>query len=190
MTFDTFLFAIGALLLAPGPTNTLIGLAGARSGLSGVVRLLPVELAGYLTTILPLVWLGQGLIQQWPLAAVLLKLAAAAWVMVLAFRLWAASGNPTDNAVVSAWRIYVTTALNPKALVFGLVLLPGASDPAFAARIAAFSGMVVGVAILWGMAGKLVQAGGGSGRFRLIQRVASVWLAVVAVTLVAGVVSA
>ncbi|MCA0272924.1 MAG: hypothetical protein LCH69_12810 [Proteobacteria bacterium] len=190
MTFDTFLFAIGALLLAPGPTNTLMGLAGARGGLKGVVRLLPAELAGYLTTVLPLVWLGQGALQHWPLAAVLLKLVGAAWVMVLALRLWGASRDTGDSAVASARRIYVTTALNPKALVFGLVLLPAPSDPAFAARLATFSGMVVGVAILWGMAGKLVQAGGGSDRYRLIQRVASVWLAVVAVTLVAGVVSA
>ncbi|MGL4280898.1 MAG: hypothetical protein ACRCS0_11065 [Albidovulum sp.] len=190
MTLDTFIFAIGALLLAPGPTNTLMGLAGARGGLKGLVRLLPAELLGYLTTILPLVWLGQGALMHWPVAAMLLKLAAAAWVMILALRLWGASGDATDGAVVTAGRIYVTTALNPKALVFGLVLLPAASDPAFTARLATFCGMVVAVAVLWGMAGTLLQAGGGNDRFRLIQRVASVWLAVVAVTLVAGVVSA
>lgn len=190
MTFDTFLFAIGALLLAPGPTNTLIGLAGARGGLKGVVRLLPAELLGYLTTIIPLVWLGQGALQHWPLAAVILKLAAAVWVMVLAFRLWGAGNGDGESGAVTARRIYVTTALNPKALVFGLVLLPAVSDPAFAARLGTFCGMVVAVAILWGMAGKLVQAGGGSDRLHLIQRAASVWLAVVAVTLVAGVVSA
>lgn len=190
MTFDTFLFGIGALLLAPGPTNTLIGLAGARGGLRGVARLLPAELAGYLTTILPLVWLGQGTLAQWPVAAILLKLAAAAWVMVLAFRLWGAGGADGESGAVTARRVYVTTALNPKALVFGLVFLPGIADPAFTSRLATFCGMVVAVAILWGMAGKVLQAGGGSDRLRLIQRVASVWLAVVAVTLVAGVVSA
>lgn len=189
MTFDTFLFGIGALLLAPGPTNTLMGLAGARSGQRGVVRLLPAELAGYLTMVLPLVWLGQGALAHWPVAAILLKLAAAAWVMVLAFRLWGADVGGESGAV-TARRVYVTTALNPKALVFGLVLLPGVSDPAFAARLAVFCALVVAVAILWGMAGKLLQAGGGSERLRLIQRVASVWLAVVAVTLVVGVVSA
>jgi threonine/homoserine/homoserine lactone efflux protein len=190
MTINTFLFGIAALLLAPGPTNTLMGLAGARSGMRGVVRLLPAELAGYLTTILPLVWLGQGALAEWPVAASLLKLAAAAWVLVLAARLWGAAGDPGASDLVTARRVYVTTAMNPKALVFGLVFLPGIPDPAFAARLATFSAMVVAVAILWGTAGKLVQAGGSAGRFRLIQRVASVWLAVVAVTLVAGVVSA
>lgn len=189
MTFETFLFAIGSLLLAPGPTNTLVGLAGARDGFRGVVRLLPAELAGYLTTILPLVWLGQGLLQHWPLAEVILKLAAAAWVMVLAVRLWGADVGGESGAV-TARRVYVTTAMNPKALVFGLVLLPGVSDPVFTARLATFAVMVVAAAILWGMAGKLVQAGGGSDRLRLIQRAASVWLVVVAVTLVAGAVSA
>lgn len=190
MTFEAFIFGVGALLLAPGPTNTLMGLAGARSGPRGFVPLLPAELAGYLTTILPLVWLGQGTLSQWPLAAVLLKLAAAAWVMVLALRLWGAGGAAGGSEAVTARQVYVTTALNPKALVFGLVFLPGIPDPAFAARLATFSVMVVAVAILWGTAGKLVQAGGSADRLRLIQRVASVWLAVVSVTLVAGVVSA
>lgn len=189
MTVDTFLFGMAALLLAPGPTNTLMGLAGARGGLPRVVRLLPAELAGYLTTILPLVWLGQGFLQHWPMAAVLLKLAAAAWVMVLALRLWGA-GDGGTKAAVTAGRVYVTTALNPKALVFGLVFLPGIADPAFATRLALFSIMVAAAAVLWGLAGRVLQARGGADRLRLIERVASVWLALVAVTLAAGAVSA
>lgn len=190
MTFEAFIFGIGALLLAPGPTNTLMGLAGARGGLRGLFPLLPVELAGYLTAILPLVWLGQDTLAHWPVAALLLKLAAAAWVMVLAVRLWGATGDGGSSGAITARRVYVTTVLNPKALVFGLVFLPGASDPAFAARLTIFCTMVVAVAIVWGMAGKLVQAGGGADRLRLIQRGASVWLVAVALTLVAGAVSA
>lgn len=56
-----FLSAVLALLATPGPTNTLMALAGAEGGVGRVARLLPAELAGHLTTILPLVWLGGAL---------------------------------------------------------------------------------------------------------------------------------
>ncbi len=47
------------------------------------------------------------------------------------------------------------------------------------------------VALAWGAAGKLTQTGGGdSRRLLIIQRVASVWLAIVSVTLITGVIRA
>jgi threonine/homoserine/homoserine lactone efflux protein len=94
MTLTAFLSAVLALLLAPGPTNTLMGLAGAQRGLRGVMRLLPAELFGYLTTILPLIYLGAEVLGQWPVAAVVLKIAAALWVMFLAINLWARPALP------------------------------------------------------------------------------------------------
>ena len=78
----------------------------------------------------------------------------------------------------SAW-LLLPAAASLALFAWLLTLHPAASGRVYAA----YGGVYVGVAILWGMAGKLLQAGGGSGRFRLIQRVASVWLAVVAVTL-------
>jgi threonine/homoserine/homoserine lactone efflux protein len=189
MNFETFLFGIGALLLAPGPTNTLMGLQGARRGLGGVLGLLPAEVAGYLTAILPLIWLGQGALSAWPLAAILLKLAAAVWVFLLALRLWDFGGTG-GAAEITARRIYVTTVLNPKALIFGLVFLPAPADPAFGLRLAVFIGLVTVAAVIWGASGSALRTGLGTGRMLVVQRVASVWLAVVAVMLVAGAVSA
>lgn len=124
MTYFAYLSAVLALLLAPGPTNTLMGIAGARGGLGASVRLLPAELAGYLTTILPLTWLGAELLARFPSASVTLKVVAA-------------------------------------------------------------------VAMLWGGFGRLTQAGDSSGRrLLLVQRAASVWLAIVSVTLMTGVLRA
>ncbi len=81
--------------------------------------------------------------------------------------------------------------LNPKALIFGLVLLPVPDDPQFAPRLGLFCLMVMAVALVWGTAGKLTQQGGGDGRRLLIlQRIASVWLAIVSVTLITGVIRA
>ncbi|MVA33791.1 hypothetical protein GOZ89_09190 [Agrobacterium vitis] len=190
MLIATFLPAVLALLLAPGPTNTLMGVAGAQAGLWRVLRLLPAELAGYLTTILPLVYLGDELMARWPAAAVLLKIAAAIWVLVIAFKLWQAPGQGKVLNQITASRIYLTTALNPKALVFGLVLLPAPDNPNFLPCLGLFCLLVSAVALLWGSAGRLTQVGhGGQGRLHVLQRVAAVWLTFVSVSLIVGVVT-
>ncbi|KAA3509032.1 hypothetical protein G6L63_09665 [Agrobacterium vitis] len=190
MLIATFLPAVLALLLAPGPTNTLMGVAGAQAGLRRVLRLLPAELAGYLTTVLPLVYLGDQLMARWPAAAVLLKIAAAIWVLVIAFKLWQAPGQGKVLNQITAGRIYLTTALNPKALVFGLVLLPAPDDLNFLPYLGLFCLLVSAVALLWGSAGRLTQAGnGGQGRLHVLQRVAAVWLTCVSLSLILGVVT-
>jgi threonine/homoserine/homoserine lactone efflux protein len=189
VTLAAYLSAVLALLLAPGPTNTLMGVAGAQGGIGRVLRLLPAELAGYLTSILPLVWIGAQVLERFPATAVALKLAAAVWVMVLAVRLWGLRGAQ-DSGEVAAGRIFLTTMLNPKALVFGLVLLPSPAEPEFLLRLSLFCFCVAGVALVWGAAGALSQAGANGG-FRLlaVQRIASVWLGLVSVTLLIGLVS-
>lgn len=191
MTLAAFISAVLALLLAPGPTNTLMGLAGAQGGVRRVLRLIPAELLGYLTTILPLVFLGAELLARWPVAAVALKLAAAAWVMVLAVKLWSRSDDGDNPAEVTTRRIALTTMLNPKALIFGLVLLPAPDEAMFLPRLGMFILLVIAVALVWGTAGTLTRMGdGGARRLQLVQRAASLWLGFVAVTLVAGVIGA
>lgn len=148
MTLAAFISAVLALLLAPGPTNTLTGLAGAQGGLARVLRLIPAELGGYLTTILPLALAGAELFGHWPAAAAALKLAAAVWVLFLAVRLWGVRSGEGQMALVDARRIYVTTMLNPKALIFGLVLLPAPQAAEFPARLAIFILLVAGAATL------------------------------------------
>lgn len=191
MSSLAYVTAVLALLLSPGPTNTLMGLAGAARGLRGVFRLLPAELAGYLTTILPLVWIGAAVLERYPAASAGLKVAAAVWVMFLAVKLWGRSDEGEGGGAVTMGRIYVTTALNPKALIFALVLLPAPQDPLFAQRLALFCAMVTGVALLWGMAGALTQTGAeGTRRLVAVKRIAAVWLAVVSASLLVNVVTA
>lgn len=187
MSLAAFASAVLALLLAPGPTNTLIALAGAAGGLKGSARMLPAELAGYLTTILPLAFIGAPLFAAFPDAAVALKLAAALWILVLALRLWRAGALEGAGTPVSARRVYVTTVLNPKAIVFALVLLPQAGSPDFLPRLGLFCALVVGVALIWGGSGALTRLGGaGERRLFLLQRLAASWLVLVAVTLLGG----
>jgi threonine/homoserine/homoserine lactone efflux protein len=191
MTFAAFFFAVLTLLLSPGPTNTLMGLAGAQNGLRSIAPLIPAELLGYLTTIVPLAWLGSEALERWPVFAIAMKLAAAGWVLFLAVSLWQKQADDGTSCEVTAKRVYLTTMLNPKALVFGLVLLPSPVDSDFATKLAIFSVTVMAVALIWGGAGSLTQAGSsGSRRLHLVQRIASGWLALVSITLIAGMIRA
>jgi len=189
MSTLTFLFAVLALLLAPGPTNTLIGLAGAQQGLTRVVRLIPAELAGYLTAILPIAFLGTQVLVAYPGVAVALKLGAAFWVMILAIKLWRASAaDAAATGTITAARIYLITALNPKALIIGLVLLPSVHEAAFLPRLGLFCVLVAGVALLWGSAGALTRRGAAKTIWlQRLHRVASGWLGLISISLVLGV---
>lgn len=183
MTDLAFISAVLALLLAPGPTNTLMGVVGSRGGILRAVRLIPAELAGYLTTILPLSFLGSAFFTRFPLAALTLKCVAAVWVMFLALKLWGKAPESANAGHVAASRVYATTALNPKALVVSFILLPPMRDPGYFPHLAAFSFIVVVVALAWAGAGNLLNGGRHGNRSRIIERVASVWLATVSVLL-------
>lgn len=170
--------AVLVLLLTPGPTNTLLALAGAERGWARAVRLIPAELAGYLATVVPLTLAGAGLLDRLPEARAAITLGAAAWVLWLAIAMWrlphpAAPGRVT----VTARRVAVTTLLNPKALAFGLVLLPAPSAGQLATHLAGFSAQVVVVAMAWAALGGLLARRGDPGLPPAWRRAVAVWLA-------------
>lgn len=127
MSLSAFALAILFLLLTPGPTNTLLAVSGAASGLRPSLPLIGAELGGYLTTILPLVFLAAPLLADQPLAALFIKLASTLWVLLLAARLWTRPPSTSKPGAVTAASVYGTTVLNPKALIIGLALIPAAS---------------------------------------------------------------
>lgn len=137
--------------------------------------------------IVPLTWLGGALISRWPETALILKAAAAIWVMYLATKLWVAENKDITDRSVTAGRIYVTTTLNPKALVFGLVLLPSPTAPDFLPKLGIFVALASIVAAIWGLIGSLTQVGARTQRrLMILQRAASIWLVIVSCTVAAG----
>ena len=183
MTMTTFelSLAILALLVTPGPTNTLMFLAGAERGLTRALRLIPAELAGYLLTVVPLVLAGAPLLQAHPGARAALALAAGLWVAVLALRLWRLPRTEGGRGTIGAAGVFTTTLLNPKALIFGLVLLPHPDHAA--ANIANFALQVVAVALLWQAGGAFLGRSTGP-RMPVLRRAASLWLGGLSVMLV------
>ncbi|MCX7288219.1 MAG: hypothetical protein NTW20_11875 [Rhodobacterales bacterium] len=183
MTTTELALAILALLLTPGPTNSLMLLAGAERGLAGAARLVPVELAGYLLAVVPLTLVGQSVLAAHPDLALVVALLAAGWVAALAVRLWRLPTAATPRSV-GARSLFVTTALNPKALIFGLVLLPSADR--LGVSLAIFVVLVVGVAFVWAGFGAALRGSGAPaprGLF-VLRRVASVFLVAMSVLLI------
>lgn len=185
MTLTEMTLAAILLLATPGPTNTLVALVGAERGLRGALRLIPAELAAYLAVTLPLAVAGAALMAAVPGLRAGVTLAAAAWVAWLAVAMWRLPQAGRTGAV-GARQVAVTTLLNPKALVVGLVLLPGAD---LALRAAAFGAAVVLVAVAWAALGAGLP-GRRSGPQRLLRRVAASWLGLLALGLATGGLSA
>ncbi len=145
-----FLIALALLLVVPGPTNTVLAMAGAERGFARALPLAAVVLAGYLTTVVPVVTLAAPFLEAKPVFADGTKLAAAAWVLVLALRLWSRQPRDHDAAAISAMSIYTTTVLNPKGLVIGLALLPPVQAMAGSALpVFALAGAVLAISGLW-----------------------------------------
>ncbi len=133
---------------------------------------------------MPLALAGAPLLAAFPGARDAVAVAAGLWVAWLAFRLWSPPGATQSATQVTARAVLTTTLLNPKGLIFGLVLVPSAGNPA--AGLSLFAMLVVAVAAAWGTAGGLVRARAlqGGGGLALLRRAAALWLGVLAVGLV------
>ncbi len=173
-----FASAIVILLAVPGPTNSLLFLSGAERGFRPSLKLLFGEAAGYLSVIIPLATAAAPFFESHPVAAAALKLAAAAWIAFLAIKLWRRPTSARGTSSVSVKGIFITTLLNPKALVIGLTTMPSGSLSEILPWIGFFLFMLTAIACCWIAAGALaVQAA--SSRFdatRVLSRVAAALL--------------
>lgn len=172
--------AILALLVTPGPTNSLLALAGARRGVLHALPLIPVEMAAYLAVVTPLLIWGAPLVAALPVLKPVLAGLAALWVARLALALWRMpEATGPSPATDTARSVAVTTLLNPKALVMGLVLMPVLQAPATALLV--FALVLPPVSLLWITlgAGLLSRAG------RWLNRGSALWLAALSLLLAA-----
>lgn len=185
MTLAGLTLALLLLLLTPGPTNTLILLAGAERGWHRALWLVPVEVAAYLIVVIPLALLAHAVAEQVGLLRPVVASVAGVWVLYLAWTMWSAEPGRRGGAAVTARRLAITTMLNPKGLVMGLVLIPsaGATGPSFAV----LAGCISVVAAFWAFLGCcLPGAEDGDGFPPLVMRAVAVWLAGLSVMIVAG----
>ncbi|OAN54068.1 hypothetical protein A6A04_12545 [Paramagnetospirillum marisnigri] len=188
-----FTLAVLALLATPGPTNTLLAASGATAGPRRSLALIPAELSAYLLSISTLALVVAPLLAAHALLGAGLKLAAAAWLVCCAGRLWREGGGPDfgDEAVITPLRIFTTTLLNPKGLIFAIAIFPPASPLDLIPWLVGFSGLAVVVAAGWITLGAtLARSAGSRATPTRICRLAAVVLVVFAVTMAGTAVAA
>lgn len=186
---DPLLFTIAALTLlgTPGPTNTLLATSGAMVGLQRSLPLLIGELAGYMLAIAAIRVVLGPFFETYPAAGVVLKVAVAAYLAWIAIKLWVRGTRLTGpSEAVTIGSVFVTTLLNPKALIFALSIIP-ASTPNLPYYIAALAGMIVTVGGTWIVIGHIIGMTAGERHARLVPRVASVALGAFAALMLAAV---
>lgn len=189
MTISELVLALAVLLLTPGPTNTLMLLAGAERGWRRALWLIPVELGAYLTVILPLALAAGALADRLEVLRPAVAFGAALWVLYLAWTMWRMVPAMGQAPTVTARRLAVTTMLNPKGLVMGLVLVPAAGVGGL--QVGILAGCIVVAAAIWaGMGARLPRGAEGAGLPPLLRRVAAVWLAGLSAFIVAGAMAA
>ncbi|MCW5720226.1 MAG: LysE family transporter [Devosia sp.] len=155
-----FILAVLALLATPGPTNTLVAASGAQRGVARSLPLLLGELGGYAIAITA--WteiVGAAAVRQ-PLVPLVARLVAVAFLAWSAWKLWSNAGR-SDLAQrgITLGRVFATTLINPKALVFAFAIFPAAGFVGRLAFLGVFALLVIATAIGWMMLGALAQKG-------------------------------
>ena len=186
---DPLLFALTVLtiLSTPGPTNTLLATAGARDGMRAALWLIPAEGAGYLVAILALGLVVGPVAAASPPVAAALRTLVGAYLLLLAVRLWRLGGVPEapGGRTITPRQVFVTTLLNPKAIVFAGGVVPFGA-PRLWPYLVGFLGLTAVVATAWiGLGVALGKGAGLSGRRALVPRLAASLVAGFAVLLIA-----
>lgn len=171
-----FFLAVATILATPGPTNTLMATSGATSGIARSWPLLIAEITGYLIAILAIRAVLAPIVHAYPAIGIALKVAVALYLVWLAVKLWRRPLTlDADARSVTFSNVFVTTLLNPKALIFALTVFPQENAPTLLWYFAAFAATVVAAGGGWIVFGQLLKGAAGS-HAGLIPKVAAVAL--------------
>jgi threonine/homoserine/homoserine lactone efflux protein len=143
-----FCVTVIVILFTPGPTNTLLATSGATVGFRRSLHLLVGELVGYNTAIVTLRVVFAPIVQNFAVVPLALRFAASTYLIVLAVRLWRARPATQGNASISLREVFVTTLLNPKAILLGLIVVPQESRAA-TPFLAVLSLLIVTIGTAW-----------------------------------------
>jgi len=149
-----FILGIVALLAVPGPTNSLLAAAGARSGLHDAPKLMLAEVSAYLIAITALMRWGAPAMAAFPAAGALIQLGVALYLLRSAIWFWRNGGKLGESiGEVTAFRVFLTTLGNPKSVIFAFLIFPAA---AIAHPLALFIPINMGIAFGWLLLGRLI----------------------------------
>lgn len=154
-----FLVSSAIILITPGPTNTLLASCGAALGMRKAALLPLAEAAGYVIAISGFVLMAAAL-RDHALVSAAVKLVAALWLAHCAFRLWQVPAMPDAVAPADCLsRVFLTTLLNPKAMLVGTVFIPSGPGAASIQAVFAYALMSTFAGFAWVAFGSMLPAG-------------------------------
>lgn len=119
-------FYVALVLIVPGPTNTLLLSSGLKVGWRGSLPLVVAEALGYMVAISAwgMVVLSFAATRPWLMDAI--KLVSSAYILWLALKMWTRSRalHTGDGRPVGFRDVFLTTLMNPKALLFASTMFP------------------------------------------------------------------
>jgi threonine/homoserine/homoserine lactone efflux protein len=149
-----FIGLVVAILLTPGPTNTLLASSGIQVGWRKSFRLIPAEAFGYLLAITAWGLLIGKVSLHMPFLPMLLKLFSAAYIIYLAIKLWRTANVDSgfNTPAIRAYELFIATLFNPKALLFASAIFPAIawrSEQHYAIHMLTFLLLIIPIACFW-----------------------------------------
>src|SRR5947209_7520009 len=118
-----FLLGCAGILVMPGPTNTLLVASGLSAGLRRSLVLTPAEVFGYMFAVMIATAVADTLQASW--MAVAVRLCISTYLLGLAVHLWWQRRPAIGiDSLIGPNKVFLTTLLNPKGLLFAFVLMP------------------------------------------------------------------
>lgn len=149
-----FILGVITLLAVPGPTNSLMAAAGARTYFAHAPKLVAAEVSAYLFAIHALMQWGAPIVEAFPRVGALLQLAVALYLVRSATWFWQHGGNLCeDMGEVTAARVFLTTLGNPKSAIFAFLIFPAVPTPY---TFGLFAPISAAMALAWMMIGALI----------------------------------
>ncbi|TIO10604.1 hypothetical protein [Mesorhizobium sp.] len=173
---DLDLLALGGLLLTPGPTNILLAFSAISSGVRRTVPILSAAVIAYLAVILAVAALAASIAtgSQFEIRTVL-RACAVLWLLWLAHSVWTRNDDGLDVRLVTARHVFVTTLINPKAMIVALLVQSEGMTVWFLVEIAA---LVCLTGAAWVVVGFVVRrSGSGLLSQRSLRRASAICLA-------------
>ncbi len=169
MIFETsyalFLAEVFGVLAMPGPTNSLLFVSGATRGLRGGLHLPFAEVTAYLMTLSVLIFVVGPAAEGHSIVSQLLRVLCSIYLAHMAVFLWR-SRQPTPDAghPITSLRVFLTTLVNPKNLLFAFMIFPAPSpgSDAMLLSFASFSIICIMAGLAWIAAGAVLHSVGAS----------------------------
>lgn len=155
----SFIAASILILVTPGPTNTVLAACGATMGFRRAARLPVAEATGYVLAISLFAAFAEFIRDNHGVLAVV-RLAAAAWLIYSAHRLWRTPLDADPVMKHTAFRrVLLTTIVNPKAMLVGTILIPAGTGMAATVWIATYAVLSMAAGLGWVILGSLLPLG-------------------------------